>query len=121
MSHQSISFNLLTTGKNINLKTQGIAKVIKLKWHLLQLIWNKPSVFSEKEWNKIIKLIGINYAPDFVKYTLNYEKYIMADIFGNKNFVKSNCHKDEIIIVLHSVVNIIIKASLLEVTENEDY
>ena len=75
----------------------------------------------KETWNKIVKLIGINYAPDFVKHTLNYEKYIMADIFGNTNFVKSNCHKDEIIIVLHSVVNIIIKASLLEVTENEDY
>ena len=121
MSHQSISFNLLTTGKNINLKTQGIAKVIKLKWHLLQLIWNKPSVFSENEWNKIIKLIGINYAPDFVKYSLDDEKYIMADVLENTNFVKSNCHKDEIIIVLHSVVNNIIKASLLEVIKNECY
>ena len=121
MSHQSISFNLLTTGKNINLKTQGIAKVIKLKWHLLQLIWNKPSVFSEKEWNKIIKLIGINYAPDFVKYSLDDEKYIMTDVLENTNFVKSNCHKGEIIIVLHSVVNNIIKASLLEVIKNEYY
>ena len=27
-------------------------------------------------WNKIIELIGINYAPDFVKYTLDDEKYI---------------------------------------------
>ena len=121
MSDQSISFNLLTTGKNINLKTQGIAKVIKLKWHLLQLIWNKPSVFSENEWNKIIKLIGINYAPDFVKYSLDDEKYIMTDVLENTNFVKSNCHKDEIITVLHSVVNNIIKASLLEVIKNEYY
>ena len=27
-------------------------------------------------WNKIIELIGINYTPDFVKYTLDDEKYI---------------------------------------------
>ena len=72
-------------------------------------------------WNKIIKLIGINYAPDSVKYTLDDEKYIMVDVLENTNFVKSNCHKDEIIIVLHSVVNSIIKASLLEVMENEYY
>ena len=72
-------------------------------------------------WNNIIKLIGINYGPDFVKYTLNDEKYIMANVLENTNFVKSNRHKGEIIIVLHSVVNSIIKASLLEVIENEDY
>ena len=27
-------------------------------------------------WNKIIELIGIKYTPDFVKYTLDDEKYI---------------------------------------------
>ena len=72
-------------------------------------------------WNEIVELIGINYAPDFVKYTLDDKKYIMADVLENTNFVKSNCHKDEIIIVLHSVVSSIIKASLLEVIENEYY
>ena len=45
----------------------------------------------------------------------------MANVLENTNFVKSNRHKGEIIIVLHSVVNSIIKASLLEVIENEDY
>ena len=45
----------------------------------------------------------------------------MTDVLENTNFVKSNCHKDEIIIVLHSVVNNIIKASLLEVIKNEYY
>ena len=45
----------------------------------------------------------------------------MADVLENTNFVKSNCHKDEIIIVLHSAVNSIIKAPLLKVIENEYY
>ena len=72
-------------------------------------------------WNKIIKLIGINNAPDFIKYTLDDEKHIMADVLENTNFLKSNCHKDEIIIVLHSFINNIIKSSLLEVTEYEYY
>ena len=66
-------------------------------------------------WNKVIKLIGINYVPDFVEYTLDDEKYIMADVLENTNFVKSYCHEDEIIIVLNSVANNILKASLSEV------
>ena len=36
--------------------------------------------------NKIIELIRINYAPDFVKYTLDDEKYVMADVLENKNY-----------------------------------
>ena len=39
-------------------------------------------------WNKIIELIRINYAPDFVKYILDDEKYIMADVLEN-----TNCHR----------------------------
>ena len=72
-------------------------------------------------WNKIIKLIGKNNAPDFIKYNLDDEKYIMADVLENTNSLQSNCHKDEIIIVLHSFINNIIKSSLLEVTEYEYY
>ena len=60
-------------------------------------------------WNKITKLIGINNAPNFVQNNLFDEQYIRANILRNKNFVKSNC-----LIVLHSVVNNNLKASLLE-------
>ena len=70
-------------------------------------------------WNKIIELIGINNALDFIKYTLDGEKYIMENVLENKNFVKSNCHKDELIIVLHSIVNNNLEASLLEVIKYE--
>ena len=70
-------------------------------------------------WNKIIELIGINNALDFIKYTLDGEKYIMANVLENKNFVKSNFHKDELIIVLHSIVNNNLEASLLEVIKYE--
>ena len=70
-------------------------------------------------WNKIIELIGINNALDFIKYTLDGEKYIMANVLENKNFVKSNCRKDELIIVLHSIVNNNLEASLLEVIKYE--
>ena len=65
-----------------------------------------------KIWIKITRLIGINNAPNFIKNSLDGEKYIAADVL--KNFVKSNCLKDNIIIVLHSVVNSNLNASLLE-------
>ena len=65
-------------------------------------------------WNKITKLIGINNAPDVVQNNLFNEEYIRANILRNANFVKSNCYKNEIIIVLPPVVNNNLKASLLE-------
>ena len=72
-----------------------------------------------KIWNKITKLIGINNAEDFVQYTLdNNSKYIEADVLKNTNFVKDHCYKDKIIIVLDSVIDQILMASLLEIREN---
>ena len=68
-------------------------------------------------WNKRTKLIGIDNAPDFVKYTLDDEEHIKASVIRNTNFVESNCYKDELIIVLHSIVNNNLKASLLELVE----
>ena len=65
-------------------------------------------------WNRITKLIGIKNAPDFVQNNLYDEEYIRANLLRNANFVESNCHKDEVIIVLHSVINNNLKASLLE-------
>ena len=67
--------------------------------------------------NKITELIFINNAPDFVPNNLYDEEYIKANVLKNTNFVKSNCYKDELIIVLHSVVNNNLKASLLELIE----
>ena len=65
-------------------------------------------------WNRIAELIGIKNAPDFVQNNLYDEQYIMANTLKNTNFVKSNCYKDELIIVLHSVVNNNLKTSLIE-------
>ena len=67
-------------------------------------------------WNKVIELININNAPNFVKDTLdNNSEFNDADVLQNTNFTKSNWYKDQLIIVLHSVVNNNLKASLLEV------
>ena len=62
-------------------------------------------------WNRITELIGINNAPDFVQNNLYDEEYITLK---NTNFVKSNCCKDELIIVLHSAVKSNLKTSLIE-------
>ena len=66
--------------------------------------------------NKTIELINIDIddASNFVKNTLDDEEYIEADVLKNTNFVKSNCLKDKIIIVLDSFINDILIASLLE-------
>ena len=73
-------------------------------------------------WDKITKLIGINNAPNFIQNTLDHNsEYIEVDVLKNTNFLKSNCYKDKVIIVLHSVVKNNLKASLLELRENDAY
>ena len=72
-------------------------------------------------WNQTIKLININNALNFVQNTLDDQReYIEADVLVNTNFVKSNCYKDELIIVLHSVINNNLKASLSELRKYEN-
>ena len=57
-------------------------------------------------WNRIIELVNINNAEDFVKYTLDdNSKFIKADVSKNTNFVKDHCCQDKFIIVLDSVID----------------
>ena len=71
-------------------------------------------------WNKIIKLININNAPNFIENTLDdNSEYTEADVLENMRFVKRNCSKEEIIIILHSVINNNLKRSLLQVIKYE--
>ena len=77
-------------------------------------IENSDKEFLKKNreiWNKIIELIDINNAPDFVQTTLHDDS---VDVLENTSFVKSCCHKDKFIIVFHSVVNNYLKASLIQ-------
>ena len=67
----------------------------------------------KKIGNKITELLVLNDAKDFVKCTLDGEKYIAADVLKNINFVRDHFYKDKII-VLDSVVDDILMASLLE-------
>ena len=66
-------------------------------------------------WNKIIELIGINNAKDFVKYTIDdADEFIMVDVHKNRSFVEGN-YRGELVIVLHSVTDNYLKASLVQV------
>ena len=57
-------------------------------------------------WNRIIELVNINNAEDFVKYTLDdNSKFIKADVPKNTNFVKDHCCQDKFIIVSDSVID----------------
>ena len=57
-------------------------------------------------WNRIIELVNINNAEDFVKYTLDdNSKFIKADVPKNTNFVKDHRCQDKFIIVLDSVID----------------
>ena len=66
-------------------------------------------------WNKIIELIGINNAKDFVKYTINdaADEFIMVDVHKNTSLVKGS-NSDELVIVLHSVTDNDLKTSLVQ-------
>ena len=67
-------------------------------------------------WNKITELIGINNAPDFVKNTIDDDanEFIMVDVHKNTSFVGGN-YRNKLIIVLDSVINSYLKASLVQV------
>ena len=71
-------------------------------------------------WNKITELLNINNADNFLKYTFDDNgKYIEADVLENSNFIEESFCKDKIMIVLDSVVDDILNASLLELREFE--
>ena len=59
-----------------------------------------------KIWNKIIELIGINNAKDFVKNTIddNADEFIMVDVHKDTSFVEDN-YRNKLVIVLHSVID----------------
>ena len=64
-------------------------------------------------WNKIIKLIGINNAKDFVKNTIDHDEFIMLDVHKNTSFVEGN-YSDKTVIVLHSIIDNYLKTSLIQ-------
>ena len=65
-------------------------------------------------WNKTIRLIGIDNAPDFVKTDLDDDsEFIEADVLENTVFTE-DIYDDQLVIVLHSVFNDYLQTSLLQ-------
>ena len=67
-------------------------------------------------WNKIIELIGINNAKDFVKNDIDddADEFIMVDVHRNTSFVEGN-FRDKLVIDLHSIIDNYLKTSLIKV------
>ena len=64
-----------------------------------------------KIWNKIIELTVINNAHDFVRNARYGGKYITSNVHENTSFVEGN--RDELVIVLDSVVDKCLKTTLV--------
>ena len=66
-----------------------------------------------KIWNKIIELIRINNAKNFVKNKIDHaDEFIMVDAHENTSLVKGS-NSDEFVIVLHSVIDNDLKTLLV--------
>ena len=59
-------------------------------------------------WNKITELIGINDILDFVESTLYDDEFIMVNVHKNTSSVRDK-YRNNLVIVLHSVLIIILK------------
>ena len=68
-----------------------------------------------KIWNKIIELIGINNAKDFVKNTIDddADEFIMVNVYKYTSFVEGN-YRDKLVIDLNSVIDDYLKTSLVQ-------
>ena len=72
-------------------------------------------------WDRIIKMIGINNVKDFVKNAIDdADEFIMVDVHKNTNFDKSS-NSDELVIVLHSVIDNDLKTSLIQAKTRFSY
>ena len=65
-------------------------------------------------WNRITKLIGVNNASDFVRTDFYNHEFIMADVHENTSLTEGN-YRNEVVIVLDSVLNYYSKALLIHV------
>ena len=64
-------------------------------------------------WNMITELMFTNNAPDFVQTTLDDEnEFIEADVV-----VTDDIYDDRLVIILHSVINDCLQASVMQVVQ----
>ena len=97
------------------------AKIHKLKNNItvMSIQSDNKKLFRKirEIWNKIIELIGINNAKDFVKTALDGYEFIMVDVHKNTGFVEDN-YRNKLVIVLHSVIDNYLKTSLIQAKIN---
>ena len=69
-------------------------------------------------WNEITKLMFINNAPDFIQTTLDDDddEIIEADTLKDTVFT-DDIYDDRLVIVLHSVINDCLQASVMQVVK----
>ena len=71
-------------------------------------------------WNKIIKFIFINNSPDFIQFILDDDddddEFIAAEVLRNTVFT-NDIYDDKLVIVLHSVINDCLQASVMQVVK----
>ena len=85
----------------------------------VMFIYNDDKEFFRKcreIWNKIIELIGINNPIDFAKTDDVDNEFITVDVYKNTSFVIEDNYRyghNNVIIVLHSVINDYLKTSLV--------
>ena len=98
--------------KNCN----DIMNELKYSNTLILIKSNQKELFRKirEIWNNIIKLIGINNANDYVRNTIYGDEYIITNVHENTSFVEGN-YRDELLIVLHSVVGRCLETSLVQV------
>ena len=86
----------------------------------VMFIYNNDKGFFRKcieIWNKIIELIGINNNIYFLKADEDNELFIMANVHKNTSFVIEDNYRyghNNVVIVLHSVINDCLKTSLVQ-------
>ena len=68
-------------------------------------------------WNEITKLMFMNNAPDFIQTTLDDDDEIIeADTLKDTVFT-NDIYDDRLVIVLHSVINDCLQASVMQVVK----
>ena len=89
---------------------------IKCNNKLILIRSNNKELFRKitEIWNKIIELIGVNNANDYVRNTEYGDEYITTNVYENTSFIENN-YRDELVIVLHSVVGMCLERSLVQV------
>ena len=94
----------------------GNIQKLKINITLVSIKSDNKELFKKLReiWNRITEIIGINNAPNFVQTLLDgVSELIMVDVHESKSFVKDS-NNDELVIVLHSVIDKDLKTSLAQ-------